>query len=85
MNLKNYFNLTTPYRFEWNDWVGGANALNLFLVVKFGLVASWFGLIVNLACVLYDIIAIRRINLTVLHFSVVLLNAYFLGVLYNLL
>lgn len=83
--MKNYFNLTAPYRFEWNDWVGPANAFNLFLVVKFGLVASWFGLIVNLACVVYDIVVIRRINLITLHFSIVLLNAYFLAIFYNLL
>ena len=83
--MKKYFELTTPYRFEWNDWVGPANILNLFLVIKFGLVASWFGLIVNLACVVYDIIIVRRINLTVLHLSIVLLNAYFLGMFYHIL
>lgn len=83
--MKKYFELTAPYHFEWNDWVGPANILNLFLVIKFGLVASWFGLIVNFACIVYDIVAIKRINLTLLHLSVVLLNAYFLGVFYNIL
>lgn len=82
--MKKYFELTTPYHFEWNDWVGLANLLNLFLVIKFGLVASWFGLIVNLACVVYDIITVRRINLIILHSSIVLLNAYFLGVFYHI-
>lgn len=83
--MKNYFNFTTPYRFEWNDWVSAANILNVFFVIKFGLIASWLGLAINLTCVVYDIIVIRRINLIVLHFSVVLLNAYFLGLFYHIL
>lgn len=83
--MKNYFKLNLPYHFEWNDWVGPANMLNLFLVIKFGLIASWFGLAINLACIVYDIITIKRINLIILHLSIVLMNAYFLNQFYHIL
>lgn len=81
--MKKYFNLNAPYRFEWNDIFGPANFINTILVIKFGLVASWFGLFVSVACIVNDIVEVRKLNLTLLHFSIAILNTYFLLVFYN--
>lgn len=81
--MKKYFNLTTPYRFEWNDIFGPANFINTILVIKFGLVASWFGLLVSIACIIDDVIEVRKLNLILLHFSIAILNSYFLLVFYQ--
>lgn len=81
--MKKYFNLTTPYRFEWNDIFGPANFINTILVIKFGLVASWFGLLVSIACIIDDVIEVRKLNLILLHFSIAILNSYFLLIFYQ--
>ena len=83
--MKNYFQLCLAYRFEWNDVFALANFINTLLVIKFGLVASWFGLAVCVACMIDDVIEVRRINLTFLHFSIAILNSYFLLMYYGIL
>ena len=81
--MKKYFNLTAPYRFEWNDIFGPANFINTILVIKFGLVASWFGLLVSISCIVNDVIEIRKLNLILLHFLIFFFNCYFLLVFYQ--
>jgi FtsH-binding integral membrane protein len=81
--MKKHFELDTPYKFMWNDWVALANVINVFLTIRFsGIVTSWIGMLVNLACVAYDIIKVRRINLALIHSSVATLNAYYLCTYY---
>lgn len=81
--IKNWFQLNTPYHFEWNDIFGLANWINTILVITFGLIASWFGLFVALACFIDDVIEVKRLNLMFLHLSIVVLNIYFLLCYYN--
>ena len=81
--MKKYFNLTAPYHFEWNDIFGPANFINTILVIKFGLVASWFGLLVSISCIVNDVIEVRKLNLILLHLSIAILNCYFLLVFYQ--
>ena len=76
--MKNYFQLCLPYRFEWNDVFALANFINTLLVTKFGLA-------VCVACMIDDVIEVRRINLTFLHFSIAILNSYFLLMYYGIL
>lgn len=83
--MKEYFKLYAPYCFEWNDVFAIANMINTLLVIKFGLVASWFGLAVSVACMIDDVIEVKKFNLTLLHLSIAVLNAYFLLLFYNLL
>lgn len=83
--MKNFFRITIPYKFEWNDLFGPATALNTFLVIKFGLIASWFGLAVALGCIIDDFVNVHRINLLILHSSIFVLNAYFLLVFYQII
>ena len=80
--IKRYFQLTAPYRFEWNDLFSLFNWINFLLVVHFGLVASWFGCVVALVCIINDIVEVKRINLTLLHVSIFALNIHFLLMLY---
>ncbi len=81
--MKSYFNLIAPYKFEWNDVFGPANLINTILVIKFGLVTSWFGLLISIACIIDDVIEVRKLNLILLHFSIAILNSYFLLTFYN--
>ena len=83
--VKKYFQLDKPYAFDWNDVVGPLNLINTLLVIRFGLVASWFGVFINLNCMVEDVYRIRRLNLTLLHFSILVLNIYFLLLYYNII
>lgn len=42
--IKNWFDIETAYRFEWNDVRCGITILNVVLIMLFGLQVSWFGL-----------------------------------------
>ena len=83
--IKSFFKIEKPYAFEWNDVFGVATFINTLLVIRFGLIASWFGLVVALASVADDLIEVRKINLVLLHSSLVILNTYFLLLYYGIL
>ena len=83
--IKSFFKIEKPYTFEWNDVFGVATFINTLLVIHFGLIASWFGLAVALASVIDDLIEVRKINLVLLHSSLVILNTYFLLLYYGIL
>lgn len=83
--MKKFFRINTPYKFEWNDVFGPATALNTLFVILFGTIASWFGLTVALACVVDDLVEVRRINLLILHLSILVMNAYFLLLFYKII
>ncbi len=81
--MKKDFKLYAPYHFEMNDIIGIANVFNTILVIKYGLIASWFGIVLSLFCVIDDIIEVRKINLTILHASILALNIYFILTFYQ--
>ena len=83
--MKKFFRINAPYKFEWNDVFGPATALNTLFVILFGTIASWFGLTVALACVVNDLVEVRRINLLILHLSILVMNAYFLLLFYKII
>lgn len=85
MMIKSFFKIEKPYTFEWNDVFGVATFINTLLVIRFGLIASWFGLAVALASVIDDLIEVRKINLVLLHSSLVILSSYFLLLYYGIL
>lgn len=80
----NYFDLRAPYEFDWNDIFCLLNYLNVFAVIHFGLVASWFGLAITLVFIFYDILIIKRLNILFLHFSIIILNTHFLLMYYGI-
>lgn len=81
--MKNFFNITDNYKFEWNDLRAGITILNVVLIMIFGLSISWFGLAVAVFGLVKDFTGDRRINGILMHLSSVALNVYFLILLYQ--
>ena len=82
--MKRFFNLATPYRFEWNDLRAFTMVMNVALVMLFGFTASWFGLAVAVFGIVKDLInKDRHINDIAMHLSGVILNCYFLSLMYK--
>ena len=83
--IKEWFELNKPYHFETNDIIALLNLFSVFMVIHFGLIASWIGLAIAIICIIADIIEIRRFNIIILHLSIAVLNTYFLMIFYNIL
>ena len=81
--MKEFFGITEPFRFEWNDLRAFIQVLNVVLIMIFGLQVSWFGLALALFGVCKDMSQHRHINDIVMHLSGVALNIYFLILLYG--
>lgn len=80
--MKDFFGISEPFRFEWNDLRAFIQILNVTLIMIFGLQVSWFGLAIALFGVIKDMTQHRHVNDIVMHLSGVVLNAYFLTLLY---
>ena len=76
--MKQFFNLTTPYKFEWNDLRAVITVINVILIMIFGLSIAWFGLAVALIGVIKDLLIDRRINGLIMHLANVALNLFFI-------
>ena len=81
--MKEFFGINEPFRFEWNDLRAIIQLLNVILIMIFGLSVSWFGLAIALFGVCKDMSQHRHINDIVMHLSGVVLNVYFLTILYK--
>lgn len=81
--MKEFFGITEPFRFEWNDLRAFIQVLNVILIMMFGLQISWFGLAVAIFGVCKDFSQHRHINDVLMHLSSVVLNLYFLSLLYG--
>ncbi len=81
--MKEFFSINEPFRFEWNDLRAVIQLLNVVLIMIFGLSVSWFGLAIALFGVCKDMSQHRHINDIVMHLSGVVLNVYFLTILYK--
>lgn len=74
-------------RFEWNDLRALITVVNISLIIKFGLVVSWFGLTLAIFGIFSDINKRRtdkanfRWNSVVIHGMNMVLNLYFLSLL----
>lgn len=81
--MRDFFSITEPFRFEWNDLRAFIQLLNVILIMIFGLSVSWFGLAIALFGVCKDMSQHRHINDIIMHMSGVVLNVYFLTLLYK--
>ena len=81
--MRDFFSITEPFRFEWNDLRAFIQLLNVILIMIFGLSVSWFGLAIAVFGVIKDMSQHRHINDSVMHMSGVVLNVYFLTLLYK--
>ena len=80
--IKKFFRIETPYKFEMNDLRAVIQLINVVLIMIFGLSVSWFGLAIALFGLIKDFIHDRHINGIVMHLASVVLNLYFLKLLY---
>lgn len=80
--MKEFFSLNQPYKFEMNDIRCIITIVNVVLIMIFGLSISWFGLTVALCGVIKDLAKDRHINGLLMHLSSVVLNGYFLYLYY---
>lgn len=80
--MKKFFRIETNYIFEWNDLRCLIQIINVILIMMFGLSISWFGLSVALIGLIKDFTTDRHINGILMHLSGVILNIYFLHLLY---
>lgn len=81
--MKEFFKITEPYKFEWNDLRCFITVVNVILIMIYGLSIAWFGLAVAFVGVIKDLTTDRRINGLFMHLSNVALNIYFLIMLYG--
>jgi hypothetical protein len=81
--MKEFFKITEPYKFEWNDLRCFITVINVILIMIYGLSIAWFGLAVAFVGVIKDLTTDRRINGLLMHLSNVALNIYFLIMLYG--
>lgn len=81
--MKEFFKITEPYKFEWNDLRCFITVVNVILIMIYGLSIAWFGLAVAFVGVVKDLTTDRRINGLLMHLSNVALNVYFLIMLYG--
>lgn len=80
--MKEFFHITQPYAFEWNDLRCAATLINVALIMMFGLSISWLGLLIAIIGLIKDFTGDRRINGILMHLSSAALNVYFLTLLY---
>lgn len=81
--MKEFFEITESFRFEWNDLRAFIQILNVTLIMIFGLQVAWFGLAIALFGVIKDMSQHRHINDIVLHLSGIVLNIHFLLLFYR--
>ena len=82
--MKNFFNIETAYKFEWNDLRALTMILNVLFVMIFGFSASWFGLSIAIFGIIKDCTnENRHLNEILMHAAGVVLNCYFLTLMYK--
>lgn len=81
--IRKFFNIETTYRFEMNDIRALIQIVNVALIMMFGLKVSWFGLALAIFGLIKDFTTDRHINSIVMHTAGMVLNIYFLSLLYN--
>ena len=82
--MKEFFNMTTPFRIEENDFRAIIQIINVALIMMFGLSVSWFGLAIAVLGLIKDYRnPSRHINDFLMHGASAVLNIYFLSLLYR--
>ena len=83
--MRNFFNIETDYKFEWNDLRCFITVVNVVLIMIYGLSISWFGLSVAVIGIIKDLTKDRRINGLLMHIANLALNIYFLFMYYGVI
>ena len=81
--VKRFFRIETNYKFEMNDLRAIIQIINVVLIMIYGLSIAWFGLAVAVAGLVKDFTTDRHINGIAMHSANIVLNLYFLNLLYT--
>lgn len=81
--IKEFFNITKPYKFEMNDLRAVIQVINVGLIIAYGLSVAWFGLALAVFGLIKDFTTDRHINSIVMHLAGAVLNINFLIILYG--
>lgn len=80
--VKRFFGINSAYKFEWNDLRAIITIINVVLIMIFGLSIAWFGLAVAIVGLIRDFTSDRHLNGILMHLASVVLNLYFISLLY---
>lgn len=81
--VRKFFRIETNYKFEMNDLRAVIQIINVVLIMIYGLSIAWFGLAVAVAGLIKDFTTDRHINGVAMHSANIVLNLYFLNLLYT--
>lgn len=81
--MKKIFNITADkYVFDFNDIRVALTVLNVILILRFGLSVAWIGLAIAIFGTVRDMVCEeRRINSTIQHAMMIILNVYFVSLM----
>lgn len=81
--MKRFFNIEHGYKYETNDLRALTMIVNLLLIILFGFASSWFGFTIAVLGIIKDCKnQNRHINDFLMHGTSLLMNCYFLSLLY---
>lgn len=77
--MRKFFNITADkYIFDYNDIRCLLTLVNVILVITFGLSVAWIGLAIAIFGTVRDMVCEeRKINSTIQHLTMIVLNIYF--------
>ena len=81
--MKNFFNITAEkYIFDYNDIRCLLTLINVVMIIIFGLSVAWIGLAIAVFGTVRDLVCEeRKINSTIQHLSMIVLNLYFVSLM----
>ena len=81
--MKKFFNITAEkYIFDYNDIRMILTVFNVIMIITFGLTVAYIGLAIAIFGTIRDmVIEERKINSTVQHVMMIILNLYFVSLM----
>jgi len=81
--MREFFNIKSEkYEFDYNDVRCLLTVINVILILKFGLSIAYIGLAIALFGTIRDLICEeRKINSTIQHLAMIVLNLYFVSLM----
>lgn len=80
--IKEFFNIKDSYTFDFNDIRCLLTVFNVVMIMVFGLSVAYIGLAIAVFGTIRDMVyEERRVNSTIQHFAMVVLNCYFVSLI----
>lgn len=81
--MKKFFNITAEkYIFDYNDIRCLLTLINVIMIIIFGLSVAWIGLAIAIFGTVRDLVCEeRKINSTIQHLTMIVLNVYFVSLM----